>query len=92
MDIFLWWIILGVVAATIAKSKGYSFFLWLLYGVIIPIVAIPHAILKDAHADVMAARSGDTQKCPFCAEMIKAAAIVCKHCGRDLPLLTEETQ
>ncbi len=23
--------------------------------------------------------------CPFCAEEIKAAAVVCKHCGRDLP-------
>lgn len=23
--------------------------------------------------------------CPFCAEKIKAKAIVCKHCGRDLP-------
>lgn len=25
------------------------------------------------------------RECPFCAETIKAAAIVCKHCGRDLP-------
>lgn len=23
--------------------------------------------------------------CPFCAEEIKAAAKVCKHCGRDIP-------
>lgn len=32
----------------------------------------------------MTEESSDTKTCPFCAETIKAAAVVCKHCGRDL--------
>ena len=27
-----------------------------------------------------------TRECPFCAEIIKARAVVCKHCGKDLPV------
>lgn len=29
-----------------------------------------------------------TRECPFCAETIKAAAVVCRFCGRDLPATT----
>lgn len=28
---------------------------------------------------------GPTRTCPFCAETVKAAAVVCRFCGRDLP-------
>jgi hypothetical protein len=30
--------------------------------------------------------------CPFCAEDIKKAAIVCKHCKRDLPIISEKIE
>lgn len=30
-------------------------------------------------------KSADTKTCPFCAETIKSAAVICKHCGKDLP-------
>ena len=44
-------------------------------------------LIERAQTQHLGAPEGDgaTKPCPFCAESVKAAAIVCKHCGRDLP-------
>jgi len=55
------------------------------------VVAVVLAILFLKGFDRIAGRapktdkpSGPTRACPFCAEDVKAAAVVCKHCGKDL--------
>jgi hypothetical protein len=44
----------------------------------------------EAAVPITAAASPSERKCPWCAEVIKADARICRFCGRELPPLPPE--
>lgn len=87
-EALIYWmcVLLGLVPAIIAHNKGRSFGIWWIYGSGLFIVAIIHAIVIRPNEQALL--NEGFKKCPFCAEMIKPDAKVCRYCGRDLPEAT----
>jgi hypothetical protein len=87
MTVIVIWIVSSILGVMIGSSKGRGgagFALGFLLG---PLGVIIVLFLKPdtAKVETEAVVSGGMRKCPYCAELVKTEALVCKHCQRDLP-------
>jgi hypothetical protein len=93
VEILVIWLILSVIPGVIASDKGRSGFGYFLLSVVLsPLIGLIAALVVSSNTERTEQRAvaqGDARKCPFCAELIKPEAVVCKHCGRDLPAPVE---
>lgn len=86
MELFITVMIIGIIPGLIAQKKGRPFFLWWMYGMLLFIIALPHSLIikTDLQTVEDQQKAEGLKKCPYCAEMIKPDAKVCRYCKREL--------
>lgn len=89
MELFVLVAVIGLIPAAIASQKGHSFLAWWIFGALLFIVALPMALIAKPNETSLVSR-GEARQCPYCAELIKREARVCRYCQRDVSPVAPE--
>jgi hypothetical protein len=89
MEILLFWLFFCVIVGVIASKNGrLGIGYFLLSAILSPLIGLIVVLVAGNNNQMVEAKviaSGKNKKCPFCAELIKPEAVVCRYCGKDLP-------
>ena len=68
---------LGLLPAFLARQKGHSFLVWWLYGAVLFIIALPHAMVVRSRntTEMLGGKS-----CPYCEELVPQEDEICPFC------------
>lgn len=81
------WVALAILVGLYAYRRGHSItgvLTFIVLGLLFsPLVAFIVAAVIPPSEELLIEK-GLAQRCPHCAELVKPAASVCSHCGRDL--------
>ena len=81
MEIIIW-IVLAIGCAIFASNKGRDVGRWFVISVLLsPVIGFILLLILQDVSQQTALEDGKLKKCTACAELIKAEAIKCKHCG-----------
>ncbi|HEX2495002.1 MAG TPA: hypothetical protein VHK24_14620 [Steroidobacter sp.] len=94
MGIILWFA-LSILAGVFASNRGFSFIATFLLSLILsPLVGFISVLVRkprptEAERAAAAAEVAASKRCPYCAEIIKREAVVCRFCDRRIPVPAE---
>lgn len=95
MELFILfvWCLFGIAGGIVLGNKGRSGCGGFLLGFLLGPIGLVIALVMRADQGALERQdlaSGTARRCPSCAEIVRAEALKCKHCGADLPPVDPE--